>query len=163
VLWRLGHAGLVSQARLASALCFGSWRCCIPRVSAEVNQTSPRAARPVPSPTQLHFVQNFYNNVETLGEAVMEASTQVSAMISPATKERLERYARARGLKKGFLIEAALLHHLAALEHLPADVIVPPRLVVSRASGEALLERLAGAGEPTPAMAELFDDPPRRG
>ena len=87
-------------------------------------------------------------------------STQVSAMISPETKERLERYARAHGLKKGYLIESALLHHISALESLPADVIVPPRLVVSRQTGEALLERIAKPGKPTEAMRSLFAEEP---
>lgn len=85
-------------------------------------------------------------------------NTQVSAMISPETKERLERYARAHGLKKGYLIESALLHHISALEALPADVVVPPRLVVAHKTGEAMLERLAEPGEPTSAMKELFTD-----
>jgi len=85
-------------------------------------------------------------------------SIQVSAMISKETKERLERYARAHGLKKGYLIESALLHHISALESLPADVVVPPRLVVSRQTGEAILERLTRPSEPTTAMKELFDD-----
>lgn len=85
------------------------------------------------------------------------ASTQISALISPETKERLERFARARGLKKGYLIESALLHHISALEALPADVIVPPRLVVSRQSGEAILERIAHPNAPTPAMLALFE------
>jgi hypothetical protein len=86
------------------------------------------------------------------------SQTQISAMISPETKERLERYARAHGLKKGFLIESAVLHHISALESLPADVIVPPRLVVSRSTGEGVLERIAGPQEPTAAMKELFED-----
>jgi uncharacterized protein (DUF1778 family) len=84
--------------------------------------------------------------------------TQVSAMISQETKKRLERYARAHGLKKGFLIESAVLHHITALESLPAEVIVPPRLVVSRTSGESILERISNPQEPTAAMKELFED-----
>lgn len=83
---------------------------------------------------------------------------QISALISEETKERLERYARAHGLKKGFLVESAVLHHIAALEALPADVIVPPRLVVSRATGERMLERIAKPGQPTAAMLDLFED-----
>jgi hypothetical protein len=43
------------------------------------------------------------------------SQSQISAVISPETKERLERYARAHGLKKGFLIESALLHQLRSL------------------------------------------------
>ena len=85
--------------------------------------------------------------------------TQISAMISPETKKRLEHFARAHGLKKGFLIESAVLHHIMALESLPADAIIPPRLVVSRGTGERLLERIANPREPTAAMKELFDDP----
>ena len=86
------------------------------------------------------------------------SQTQVSALISPETKERLERYARAHGLKKGFLIESAVLHHISALESLPADVIVPPRLVVSRSTGERVLEKIASSKEPTAAMKDLFED-----
>ena len=86
------------------------------------------------------------------------SQTQVSAVISSETKERLERYARAHGLKKGFLIESALLHHISALESLPAEVIVPPRLVVSRQTGERVLKKIAAPEEPTAAMKELFED-----
>ncbi|MCU0836422.1 MAG: ribbon-helix-helix domain-containing protein [Chromatiaceae bacterium] len=83
-------------------------------------------------------------------------ATQISAHISPETRERLERYVRARGLKKGFVIEQALLHHLQALNELPEDALIPPRLVVTAESGERLLERLAKGEEPNPALRELF-------
>lgn len=56
------------------------------------------------------------------------------------------------------LVESALLHHLQALEKLPTDVIIPPRLVVSRKSGEAILEQLERPVEPTDSMKELFED-----
>jgi len=84
--------------------------------------------------------------------------TQISARIAPETKARLERFARCYGLRKGQVIESALLHHLQAFHELPADVIVPPRLVVTEASGQRLLERLTQADEPTAAMRELFRD-----
>jgi len=45
-------------------------------------------------------------------------------------------------LKKGFVIEQALLHHLQATNEIPEEVVIPPRLVVTSASGERLLERL---------------------
>jgi hypothetical protein len=61
-------------------------------------------------------------------EASMHTS-QISASISDETRERLERYVRARGVKKGFVIEQALLHHLQALSELPEEVVVPARLV----------------------------------
>ncbi|MCK5507308.1 MAG: hypothetical protein KAI50_02170 [Desulfobacterales bacterium] len=78
-----------------------------------------------------------------------QTHTQISAYISEETKNIVERYARARGVKKGFLVESALLHHLQILEKLPADVIIPPRLVVSRKSGETILEQLEKPFEPT--------------
>lgn len=85
------------------------------------------------------------------------STTQISANISVETKKRLERYVRARGLKKGFLIESALLHHIAALEALPADVIVPARLIVSRSSGERVIDLIEQPPAPTKAMEALFD------
>ena len=86
--------------------------------------------------------------------------TQISANISPETRDRLERYARARGMKKGFVIEQALLHHLQAINELPDDIVIPPRLVVTAASGERLLERLESQEAPNRAMRELFGEDP---
>jgi len=81
---------------------------------------------------------------------------QISANISPETRDELERFVRARGQKKGFVIERALLHHLRALAELPDDAVIPPRLVVSRASGERLIDRVKSRSRPTKAMRELL-------
>jgi hypothetical protein len=86
--------------------------------------------------------------------------TQISANISPETRDRLERYVRARGLKKGFVIEQALLHHLQAVSEIPVDAVIPPRLVVTAASGERLLERIESQEAPNRAMRELFGEDP---
>ncbi len=83
--------------------------------------------------------------------------TQISAQISDSTRELMERYVRRAGVKKGHLIEQALLHHLSALEELPAEYIVKPRLVVSRATGADLLGS-AKSREPTPALRDLMRD-----
>jgi hypothetical protein len=80
----------------------------------------------------------------------------ISAQISSETREPLERYVRARGLKKGFVIEQVLLHHLRALNEPPEDTLVPPRLGVTTESGERFLERLAKGEEPNQALLELF-------
>ncbi|EGV27934.1 MULTISPECIES: ribbon-helix-helix domain-containing protein [Chromatiaceae] len=85
--------------------------------------------------------------------------TQISANISPETRDRLERYVRARGLKKGFVIEQALLHHLQAVSEIPDDMLIPPRLVVEQKTGDRLLERLASNEPPNQAMQALFADP----
>ena len=88
----------------------------------------------------------------------MPSHTQVSAYISPDTRTALEEYVEAHGVKKGHLIEMALLHHLQALRELPQDVIIPPRIVVSAQTGEWLLDLVENPPEPTEAMRDLFAD-----
>ncbi len=83
--------------------------------------------------------------------------TQISATISPATRDRLERYVRSRGLKKGFVIEQALLHHLSTIAELPDDAIIPPRLTITPDAAERLAERLASEEGPNEALRALFD------
>jgi hypothetical protein len=92
----------------------------------------------------------------------MPGRTQISAYVSKATKDLVDRYARGHGVKKGHLVESALLHHLQALQDLPAGVVIPPRLVVSRAAGEVLLERIENPHPPTPAARALMKAGRRR-
>ncbi len=87
----------------------------------------------------------------------MSKETQISAQISETTRQLMERHVRQAGVKKGHLIEQALLHHLQALEELPAEYIVHPRLVVSRKTGQGMLRHKESA-EPTPALRELMRD-----
>lgn len=87
----------------------------------------------------------------------MAKETQISAQISEATRDLLEKYVRQTGVKKGHLVEQALLHHLQALNELPAEYIIHPRIVVSRKTGEEVL-RQAESAEPTPALRELMRD-----
>lgn len=87
----------------------------------------------------------------------MAKETQISAQISETTRELMEKHVRQTGVKKGHLVEQALLHHLQALEELPAEFIIHPRIVVSRKTGEELL-RQAEAAEPTPALRDLMRD-----
>jgi len=87
----------------------------------------------------------------------MKRRTQISAVVSRTTKEQMERYSRATGVKKGHLIEQALQHHLQALQELPADVIVHPRLVVTPGSGETILRQIE-EGESTEALRDLMRD-----
>lgn len=83
-------------------------------------------------------------------------TTQISAQLSASTRQQLERYVRATGVKKQHLIEQALLHHLQALQELPADVIVPARLVVSREAGDRVLESLSKPRRPSKALRDLM-------
>ncbi len=84
------------------------------------------------------------------------STVQISAHVSEATKDALERFAEARGLKKGFVIEDAILHHLQALREVPEDLLVPVRLVVSEASLARIVERVEHPRRPTPAMRKLM-------
>ena len=86
----------------------------------------------------------------------MVKDTQISAQISATTRELMEKYVRQTGVKKGHLVEQALLHHLQALEELPAEFIIHPRIVESRKTGGELLQ--AESAEPTPALRELMRD-----
>jgi hypothetical protein len=83
--------------------------------------------------------------------------TQISALISETTRALLEKHVRATGVKKGYLVEQALLHHLQALDELPAEFIVHPRIAVSRKTGQAILKQME-SGEPTPALRKLMRD-----
>lgn len=87
----------------------------------------------------------------------MERETQISALVSRTTSDLLERHVRATGVKKGHLIEQALRHHLQALQELPADIVVHPKLVVTRKSGEAILKQME-RGKPTRALRGLLRD-----
>jgi hypothetical protein len=84
------------------------------------------------------------------------ASTQVSAYLSDTTRDQLERYSKAHGVKKGHLVEEALLHHLLALRELPADLIVPPALELTPTSFAEVAKRVASPRKPTKAMKALM-------
>ena len=84
------------------------------------------------------------------------SETQISAYISESTKAEVERYADAHGVKKGYLVEAALLHHLQALRDLPADLVIPPRLVVSAVSFVRVAQLVGKPRKPTAALRALM-------
>ena len=84
------------------------------------------------------------------------SETQISAFVSRDVKTRLEKVVRARGLKKGFVIERALDHHLQALQEIPEEFIIPPTLVVTRQSFAKLLKQLKSPRKPTSALRTLM-------
>ncbi len=86
----------------------------------------------------------------------MSQQTQIAARIDESTKRDLDAYAEEHGLKQGFLIEEALRHHLRALKELPADLIVPTRVVVDGESGQRILERLKRPSKPNRALTRLM-------
>lgn len=84
------------------------------------------------------------------------ADRQISATISEETAQLIDEYAEAHGIKKGFLIEQALLHHMQAFRELPADVIIPPRIIVTEQTMRMIADLLERPPAPTPAMKKLM-------
>jgi hypothetical protein len=87
------------------------------------------------------------------------ADTQISAYISDTTRDEVERYVDAHGVKKGSLVEQALLHHLQALRELPADIIIPPRIRVTDKSFAEVAALVESPRKPTAALRKLMSGP----
>jgi flavorubredoxin len=88
----------------------------------------------------------------------MTTTTQVSAYISEETKAEVETYVKRHGVKKAYLIEEALQHHLQALREIPADLIIPSRLVLTGEAMAAIAERIAQEDQPTEALKALLSE-----
>ena len=86
----------------------------------------------------------------------MTEAIQISATISQETRDLLERYVSAHGVKKSHLIETAVLHHLSALNAIPTDLVIPPVILVSRSAGKRILDRIETPKPPTHAMRVLY-------
>lgn len=83
---------------------------------------------------------------------------QISAYVSSRTNERLDMFVRETGIKKARVIEDAINAHLDAIEALPADAIIPTRIVLSDESFDRLVERLESPPDPTPPLRKLMRD-----
>ena len=88
----------------------------------------------------------------------MNTTTQVSAYISEETKAAIEAYVKRRGVKKAYLIEEALQHHLQALREIPEDLIIPSRLVLTGEAMAKIAERITQEDQPTESLKALFRD-----
>jgi hypothetical protein len=86
----------------------------------------------------------------------MTTTTQVSAYISEETKAAIEAYVKRRGVKKAYLIEEALQHHLQALREIPEDLIIPSRLVLTGEAMAEIAERVTQEEQPTESLKALF-------
>jgi uncharacterized protein (DUF1778 family) len=86
------------------------------------------------------------------------SATQISAYISSDTKSLVENYSKKSVVKKGFLIEEVLLHHLQALKELPADIIIPAKIMLTEKSMSQIIDMLENPPQPTQALKELMRD-----
>lgn len=86
----------------------------------------------------------------------MSDESQISAMISAATKERLDRFAESHGLKKNYVIEQALLFFMQARTDLPDEAFVPVKMVLDDDAFDQIVAKLERPPAPTPALRELM-------
>ena len=71
--------------------------------------------------------------------------------------ERLEKHRAATGMAPEHVLEQAVHQYLAALDALPADVVIPTRLVVAARGGEAILRNIENA-LPSEGLVDLLRD-----
>jgi uncharacterized protein (DUF1778 family) len=86
----------------------------------------------------------------------MSDESQISATVSAATKERLDRFTERHGLKKNYVVEQALLYFMEARRELPDEALVPTRIVLENKVFDRLVELLERPAAPTPALRELM-------
>lgn len=86
----------------------------------------------------------------------MPGTTQVSVRISEETKAELEAHTNRLGLTQDHLIQQALLHHFRALREIPADLVIPARLVLTDAAMADIAERIVEHSGPTEALKVLL-------
>lgn len=85
-------------------------------------------------------------------------ASQISATISAATKERLDRFTESHGLKKNFVVEQALLFFMEARRELPDEALVPARIVLEEEGFDRVVAMLAEPPAPTEDLRELMRD-----
>jgi uncharacterized protein (DUF1778 family) len=86
----------------------------------------------------------------------MSEQSQISATISAATKDRLDRFAESNGLKKNFVVEQALLYFMEARRDLPDEAFIPARLVIDDDAFERVVDLLERAPRAGKALRELM-------
>lgn len=90
----------------------------------------------------------------------MSDQSQISATISAATKEKLDRFTESLGLKKNFVVEQALLFFMEARRELPDEAFIPARLVLEDRAFDDLVKAISKPAEPTEALRELMRGKP---
>ena len=94
-------------------------------------------------------------------EATTNEQSQISATVSAATRERLDRFAESHGLKKNFVVEQALLFFMEARRELPDEALIPARIILDDDAFERVVELLERPPSPTQALRELMRDQDR--
>lgn len=91
----------------------------------------------------------------------MGSQAQISATISEATREKLDRFTESHGLKKNFVVEQALLFFIEARRELPDEAFIPTRIVLENAAFDRIAALAEEPPAPTAALRELLRAKPR--
>jgi uncharacterized protein (DUF1778 family) len=86
----------------------------------------------------------------------MSAHSQISATISAATRNKLDRFTERHGLKRNFVVEQALLYYMKARQELPEEALTPARLVLDPPAFDRLVDLVTSPAAPTAALQELM-------
>jgi uncharacterized protein (DUF1778 family) len=86
----------------------------------------------------------------------MSDESQISATISAATKEKLDRFTESHGLRKNFVVEQALLYFMEARRELPDEALISARLVLDDKDFNRVVDLLERPPAPTQALKELM-------
>ena len=86
----------------------------------------------------------------------MNDQSQISATVSVATKEKLDRFTESHGLKKNFVVEQALLYFMEARSELPDEALIPARLVLDDRVFDRVVDLLENPPAPTEALREMM-------
>jgi len=86
----------------------------------------------------------------------MSDQSQISATVSAATKEKLDRFTESYGLKKNFVVEQALLFFMESRRELPDEALIPTRLVLDDDAFDRVVKLLESPPAPTAALRELM-------
>ena len=86
----------------------------------------------------------------------MKNQSQISATISAAAKEELDKFTEKHGLKKNFVIEQALLLFMSARRELPDEAFIPARIILEDKDFDRVVTLIEEPPAPTEALLELM-------
>jgi uncharacterized protein (DUF1778 family) len=102
------------------------------------------------------MVSHGFDMADGSNEECMGDQSQISATVSAATKELLDRFSKSHGLKKNFVVEQALLYFMEARRELPDEALITVRLVLEDDAFDRLVELLEKPPPPPAALRELM-------
>lgn len=126
--------------------------------SAKTGRTQPSAG-----PSAARHARKGPVSSATASVAQKKALTQISARIPGDLKSQFDALVERKGLRKEFVVEEALRFHLRALEEIPAEYIMPTRLVLDAKSSQRVVEALTTPPEASEALAALVRGDKRAG